>query len=63
MMSYYAKHIIRLQTEAASRFERLSHALDVGGRRGEDAVAMSGIDVRLAVDDFKNILSEIRKLK
>ena len=62
-MKYSASHIIRLHSEAAIRFERLGRALDVGHKRGSDTVSMSGIDVRMAVDDFKTILSEIRKLK
>ena len=60
---YYAWHILRLRTEAHTRFDRLLDVLEMGDKRGDDLMTFEGMRVRLAVDDFKNILAEIRKLK
>jgi hypothetical protein len=63
MTKYYAKHLHRLRHEAQTRFDELMRALDTGGRRGTDILQVDGMQIRLAVDDFKVILTEIRKLK
>ena len=63
MSKYYAKHLHRLRHEAQTRFDELLRALDTGGKRGTDTLMVDGMQIRLAVDDFKVILTEIRKLK
>lgn len=63
MTKYYARHLKRLASEADTRFKELIRALDTHGARGLDIVQPDGVRVRLAVDDFKTILTEIRKLK
>lgn len=63
MSKYYAKHLHRLRDQAQTRFDELLRALDTGGNRGPDTVLVDGMEIRLAVDDFKVILTEIRKLK
>lgn len=60
-MKYQAKHIHKLQAEAVDRFERLQHALPYP--IDNKLVTVNGRDIRLAVDDFKSILAEIRRLK
>jgi hypothetical protein len=65
-MKYYAASVGRLKEEARARFERLMAALTCGSSfmfRGHEVTNVNGTDVRLAVDDFKTILAEIRKLK
>jgi len=61
--NYYAKHLHRLRHQAQTRFDELLRALDAGDNRGTDTVTVDGMQIRLAVDDFKVILTEIRKLK
>lgn len=63
MSKYYAEHLHRLRYQAQARFDELLRALETGDRRGTDLVLVDGMQVRLAVDDFKVILTEIRKLK
>ncbi len=63
MSDYHADHLYRLRHQAQTRFDALMHATDPGVSRGPDWVAISGVEIRLAVDDFKVILTEIRKLK
>ena len=63
MARYYAKHLRRLANEADDRFRVLMHALDTHGASGDTIVQPDGVRVRLAVDDFKTILTEIRRLK
>jgi len=63
MSRYTAGHLHRLRHQAQSRFDELLRALNTGPNRGTDAVAVDGMQIRLAVDDFKVILTEIRKLK
>lgn len=64
MSKYYADHILKLRQESQRRFDRLMYVLEIGGNHGVGAmVGIEGMQVRLAVDDFKNILAEIRKLK
>jgi hypothetical protein len=62
---YYKTHVDRLQNEAKDRFGRLMAALD--GRpvtiRGKECLDLDGSRVRVAVDDFTNILKELRRLK
>ncbi len=60
---WYAWHVLKLRTEAHARFDRLMDVLEIGDKRGDDLLTLDGMRIRLAVDDFKNILSEIRKLK
>jgi hypothetical protein len=63
MARYYARHLRRLSSEASDRFQKLMRVLSTHEKVGDDAVEIDGIHVRLAVDDFKTILTEIRKLK
>jgi len=64
MTRYYtAKHLHRLRHQAQTRFDELLRAMDTGGNRGTETVAIDGMQIRLSVDDFKVILTEIRKLK
>lgn len=63
MSRYYARHLRRLADEADARFRELLRALDTGRADYDDPVQVDGIRVRLAVDDFRVILTEIRKLK
>ncbi|GAJ02833.1 unnamed protein product [marine sediment metagenome] len=60
---YYAHHLMRLTDEADSRFHELLSALDTKQLRGNDVVHIDSVRIRLAVDDFKTILTEIRRLK
>lgn len=67
-MAYYnSDYLRRLQSEAQSRFDILIKTLQPDGNRYTPTtvrnISISGIDVRLAVEDFKAILTEIRKLK
>ncbi len=62
-MKYYAKHLRRLANEANTRFGELMRALDVRGKDNDTAIQVDGTRIRLAVDDFKTILTEIRRLK
>ena len=63
MTRYYAKHLRRLANEADIRFRELMRALDTGRLDNDSTVQVDGTRVRLAVDDFKTILTEIRRLK
>jgi len=63
MAKYYAKHLRRLAGEADNRFRELMRALDTCGIDGDSSVQVDGVRVRLAVDDFKVILAEMRRLK
>lgn len=63
MTRYYARHLRRLANEADTRFRELMRALDTHGAEGDSIIQPDGIQVRLAVDDFKTILTEIRRLK
>ena len=63
MSRYSAKHLYRLRHQAQTRFDELMRATDPGNNRGTDIVQVDGVQIRLAVDDFKVILTEIRKLK
>ena len=60
LMRYQAKHILKLQAKALDCFEQLQHALPVPTN---DTVTVNSRDIRLAVDDFKSILAEIRRLE
>ena len=63
-MRYHYSHIRNLASEARSRFDNLLHALQMcDSGYGKDEIYIDGMTVRLAVDDFKTILAEIRKLK
>jgi len=63
MTRYYARHLRRLSSEADTRFRKLMQTLSTHGKIGADTVEIDGIHIRLAVDNFKTILTEIRKLK
>lgn len=63
MSKYYVKHLRRLAGEADIRFRELMRALDTHGEGRETAIKVNGTQIRLAVDDFKTILTEIRRLK
>jgi hypothetical protein len=63
MSRYYTKHLRRLAGEADTRFGELMRALDARGKDRDTAIQIDGTRIRLAVDDFKTILTEIRRLK
>ena len=63
MSKYYANHLYRLRHQAQTRCDELMRATDPGVSRGTETVMVDGVEIRLAVDDFKVILTEIRKLK
>jgi len=63
MTRYYAHHLKRLRCEAGTRFQNLMRALDTFNVDNDSTVNVDGTRIRLAVDDFKTILSEIRRLK
>lgn len=63
MGRYYAWHILKLRMESQHRFDKLMEVIELGDSRGDDLLPFEGMRVRLAVDDFKTILAEIRKLK
>ena len=63
---YFTSHIDKLKGEASERFARIMGALNPHStvtRDGRQAANFNGSDIRLAVDDFKTILAEIRKIK
>jgi len=63
---YNVSHIKELTEQAHARFGRLLNALqseEVLVYRGKDTMMVCTSDIRIAVDDFKTILSEIRRLK
>lgn len=63
-MRYQYNHIRNLANEARSRFDHLLYALQMRDNDwSRDAVNIDGLAIRLAVDDFKVILAEIRRLK
>ena len=65
MTEYREDHVMRLRRELGQRVERLSGALKgpEGIIRGVKCVRIDPVEIRLAVDDFKVILAEIRRLK
>jgi len=63
MSKYYAEHLIRLQGEAQRRFDGLMRAIETDDSRGDDLVIVDGVQIRMAVDDFKVLLAEVRKIK
>lgn len=68
MSNYHHSHILRLQYEARERFNRLMkvltpHAAIHHPDNDREIVNVNGREVRLAADDFKTILAEIRRLK
>jgi hypothetical protein len=65
-MKYYRIGIRKLQREAQDRFNRLTAVLDPTPGTpidNRERIIINGTSVRLAVDDFKTILAEIRRLK
>jgi len=65
-MIYKRQYLRRLANELSIRYEELQrvlHETDRGIIPMTDDVEMDGLDIRLAVDDFKTILSEVRRLK
>ena len=62
-MLYNAGHVRKLGEEAHARFKRLCDVIPVCGPGSADKVTINGADVRMAVDDFKSVLAEIRRLK
>ena len=63
---WYKSHLDKLTNEAIERFQRLMDAMkphSTTSRNGKEAVVVHGSNIRIAVDDFKTILAEIRKLK
>jgi hypothetical protein len=61
-MAYTTNHVVGLREELHSRFDRLIDAFPVLKYR-QDVCTVDGSKMRLAVDDFKAILAEVRRLK
>ncbi len=63
-MKYYAKHIGALKDELRNRFDKLLRVIPFGHNLDpKDYVAIDGLTLRLAVEDFQAILKEVKKLK
>jgi len=64
-MNYQIGHIRRLQRELEARYRNLLYKFPTGTdyARNDEIVSVDGMEMRLAVDDFKAILAEIRRLK
>jgi hypothetical protein len=63
-MRHHTGHVRRLGEEAHARFKRLVDVFPACGPGcAPDTVMVNGSKVRIAVDDFKTILAEIRRLK
>ena len=63
-MLYQQSHIRKLHHELGQRIDALHLAIPYNRhKRPTDNVEIDGTEVRLAVDDFKSILAEIRRLK
>ncbi|MEE9548702.1 MAG: hypothetical protein V3V68_05040 [Nitrosomonadaceae bacterium] len=60
---YKANHIRRLHEEAQARCNNLLDVLNVPTTFRSDFIEVNGCEIRMAVDDFKSVLSEIRRLK
>ncbi len=64
MALYWSDHLMKLHSELVSRYSNLELLLQVDRRRLTNVkIPVNGTNIRLAVDDFKSILAEIRKLK
>jgi hypothetical protein len=63
MDSYYVKYVRRVSDELSRRFNTLAIAIDIGRATDDEKFQVDGFKVRMAVDDLKIILAEIRKLK
>jgi len=62
-MKHRANHVRRLRNEAQVRCNRLLDALNVPPAWSGDWIEIDPSRTRMAVDDFKSVLSEIRRLK
>ncbi len=66
-MIYKQQYIRRLANALAIRYEELQRALQAPSRGFavyEDAdIKIDAMDIRLAVEDFKTIFSEVKRLK
>lgn len=62
-MRYHANHIRRLRDEAQTRCNTLLTILNVPLAFEDNYITVDGSRIRIAVDDFKSILTEIRRLK
>ena len=66
MAKYQAAHIARLRREINSRVDHLESTLrnlPESNIRGKLVVDVDGMSVRMAVEDFKAILAEVKRLK
>lgn len=58
-------YVNEIRNELRIRYERLQYRLGNGQkvvRSGHEGLVFPGYDKRLAVEDFKNILAEIKRL-
>ena len=63
-MRYTHGHVKKLNHELRKRLDLLQQAIPCNAlKRDDDIVEIDGMAVRLAVDDFKAILAETRRLK
>ena len=62
-MLYYRDHLRKLTHEAERRYAALIDVLYPGHGDARDKIEVDGPAIRMAVDDFKTILTEIRRLR
>lgn len=65
-MRYYSTYLRKLHLELADRYAKLVDSLTPTNQSGQGAMETGILDtvrVRLAIDDFKTILSEIKRIK
>ena len=62
-MRYKANHIRRLHSEAQAHCNNLLDALNVPVTYDADFISIDPCETRMAVNDFRSILSEIWRLK
>ena len=65
MSKYLRTYVLQLKQETHNRFRQLIESLEgkVERFKGAECLNLNGSKIRIAVDDFKTILSEIRRLK
>ena len=64
MMQHRTNHLRQLKGELVSAHEHLQQCLGTNlNQTTADTVAIDGLDVRLAVERVRAVLTEIRKLK
>lgn len=62
-MRYKVSHIVQLREEVSVRCTALLRTLETPSIFGGGDIAVDASRVRIVVDDFKSVLTEIRRLK